>query len=500
MSDTIHIFGGGIAGLSCAHALLLSGCQVHLYEKQGRVGGVASSDIQDGAPVERSWRGFGPCYYNLFRVLSEIPSARSPFHSILDRDLTPLHWSLIHDQGSKNNDLSHLFRLSNKVRLSNIILKAFSETESHATTFSTRVSAMFSQQEAKDLISLSGPWIGVNPSRLSWYTAAGFYYSNAIPGRLRPWLTLNGPTHQFLFKPWVRFLSQHRFTLHLNVGVEHMVHQSSSKARFTLTNGATVASDYCVVALGPYDALKVCPGLIDPRLCQEQPHIQIGFMIVMSRPLPHSLRHIGMVFADSEYNITIASTYATDYEPSKKRGFLLGTACVADVSGKITKQPMSLVTRRGFVAEILGQMLRCKEFQLKFGCHVWPYFESFHIWKGWHFPGDHNYVPDPITRSNIVWCDIPKWVVSTRSSRFMPIIRTKFSNVLLAGAHVQTSLPDMYSMEAACESGIRAANCILRKLHLPLYPLKVQKLPSGFEVALVAPLINLATWLEKLKL
>src|SRR5438876_830241 len=140
-------------------------------------------------------------------------------------------------------------------------------------------------------------------------------------------------------------------------------------------------------------------------------------------------------------------------------------------------------------------MYRSKEFEEQFGDFIWPHFESFHIWKGWHFPNDIDYTSDPVTGLDIVWCEVPKWVASTRTHDFMPSTQTRFSNLWLAGAHVRTSLPDMYSMEAACESGIRAANCILQKLRLPQYPLQTQSLPSHFALGVALPFLELGVWL-----
>lgn len=74
MNKKIVIFGAGIAGLTIAHTLVQYGFDIHIYEKDQRLGGMARSfRYEDEVPTEHSWRGYAPFYYNLFDVLSQIP-------------------------------------------------------------------------------------------------------------------------------------------------------------------------------------------------------------------------------------------------------------------------------------------------------------------------------------------------------------------------------------------------------------------------------------------
>lgn len=70
----INIYGAGIAGLTVAHELIEKGFEVHVYEKDNEVGGMAKSKRDKyGIPTEHSWRGYAPFYFNTFELLKRIP-------------------------------------------------------------------------------------------------------------------------------------------------------------------------------------------------------------------------------------------------------------------------------------------------------------------------------------------------------------------------------------------------------------------------------------------
>ena len=78
MENNIVVIGAGISGLTVAHYLIKNGYNVEVYEKSNIVGGMARS-VRDknNVPTEHSWRGYGPFYYNLFKLLKEIPLKNS---------------------------------------------------------------------------------------------------------------------------------------------------------------------------------------------------------------------------------------------------------------------------------------------------------------------------------------------------------------------------------------------------------------------------------------
>lgn len=70
----INIYGAGISGLTIAHILIKNNFKVTVYEKNNIAGGMARSvRLSNQVPTEHSWRGYGPFYYNLFKIIKEIP-------------------------------------------------------------------------------------------------------------------------------------------------------------------------------------------------------------------------------------------------------------------------------------------------------------------------------------------------------------------------------------------------------------------------------------------
>jgi uncharacterized protein with NAD-binding domain and iron-sulfur cluster len=70
----INIYGAGISGLTIAHILIKNGFKINIYEKNNVAGGMARSvRLDNNVPTEHSWRGYGPFYNNLFKLIKEIP-------------------------------------------------------------------------------------------------------------------------------------------------------------------------------------------------------------------------------------------------------------------------------------------------------------------------------------------------------------------------------------------------------------------------------------------
>ena len=72
----VIIIGCGISGLTVAHQLSKNkNFEIEIYEKDSLPGGMAKSIRvkPNNVPTEHSWRGYAPFYYNLFKLLKEIP-------------------------------------------------------------------------------------------------------------------------------------------------------------------------------------------------------------------------------------------------------------------------------------------------------------------------------------------------------------------------------------------------------------------------------------------
>jgi hypothetical protein len=100
------------------------------------------------------------------------------------------------------------------------------------------------------------------------------------------------------------------------------------------------------------------------------------------------------------------------------------------------------------------------------------------VWHTWIFPkegSDRNNRPEIRDAS-------PKWVNNSTNYSYQPKSNTSISNLYLAGAHTKT-FADLYSMEAAVESGKRVADLIsnthtVLHQHTPIIMIPFKKMDS----------------------
>ena len=342
------------------------------------------------------------------------------------------------------------------------------------------------------------------------------------------WLTLKRPTNESWFNPWVSFLKEkYGVKFVMNTELSSIVAKTSISVFATnkminsslidyaiVTNSrgdkTSIFADYYILAITPFavrDIVERSDVKIkrDPQLSlfkgltADGPHIQVSFRIGFKDYIKTPEKYMAFIFPDSEYNITCYfqnEIWKKDvYLGEDNRTLISGTACISYLPGKLFGKPIVDLTRDEFKQEILFQMSRCKNFNKiiynsngkKFNSYSINIFE---IWKEWNFKGDPIVQPFNNTQSlrtalrnemyhktfhtKLNSGDAPlKWVNSTTTNQYTPKPRTSFANLILAGAHVKTSV-DLYSMESAAESGRRAAFIIIREnpvkiKHTPLF-------------------------------
>jgi hypothetical protein len=164
-----------------------------------------------------------------------------------------------------------------------------------------------------------------------------------------------------------------------------------------------------------------------------------------------------VVIADSEFNLTLFAeeqAWHPDVELGEGVAALwTGTACVAKRPGRLFGLPLERCTKEQFLAEVVAQLGRCRGLDALVreanGGRSWTSFPivRIEVWHEWMFS------PDGIRPRQ------PKWVNTTRTQQYMPDQRTSVPNLVLAGAHTRT-FADVWSIEAAVESGRRAARVV----------------------------------------
>lgn len=126
---------------------------------------------------------------------------------------------------------------------------------------------------------------------------------------------------------------------------------------------------------------------------------------------------------------------------------------MAEAPGRIYGKPLVKCTRDEFIAEVMAQLASCeglnaliKEANEGRGWRSFP-IVRIEVWHEWRFS------PEGIGTHQ------PKWVNTTNTQAYLPTQATPVPNLVLAGAHTRTAA-DVWSIEAAVESGRRAARAI----------------------------------------
>jgi uncharacterized protein with NAD-binding domain and iron-sulfur cluster len=481
MNKSVVIFGAGIAGLSAAHYLNKLGYQVHIYESLSIPGGLARSIQKVGEmPSEYSWRGFGPWYHNTAELLNEI--------DVLKELNIALKWKFLDKNPS-------CFTANNILQVGNILLNSWTSNERSKVHY-TKINAYDLLKEkmkpiecARQLSWIFGPFVGVDASRASVHHVSSFFQKNAFPMnhtdvvKIKSWSTFNQPINEAWFNPWVKYLTKRGVKIHFNHKLKDLKFDSLSNNITSYTLVDTIhqkqieRNDFnlVVLAIDPFSTAKILRrnseltkkdaqlSLFD-KLIEDGPHIQISFRIGFEKEIVTPFQVNSIILLDSEYDITMFfensawKTAGVNVDlGSEIKTFWSGTACLATNPGKLFSKPMNMLTREEFTEEIKYQIFKSKELNdlIKRENHdenliSFP-IAQFEIWYGWTFlPNSKGIVYDYTS---------PKWVNSTQTQEFQPTSITSINNLYLAGAHTKT-YADLYSMEAAVESGKRVADII----------------------------------------
>ena len=493
---SIVIFGAGIAGLSAAHELARLGYAVSVYEVADQPGGFFRSSrlSQGNMPTEYSWHGMGPWYHNAFDLMQKIPfnDKGSIYDSALSR---PLDFGIFPDSGPAQfyeglKSIPEMFRMNTWefVKWSYLMLKTWTSNNRSQTSYSGINAAqawkpLLEDTAYKSWRSCFGPWIGSDWPKVSLQTAGDFFKKQLTskPPHLHKadqdgpawtqgagigWLLLKGPSSEYWFDPWVKYLEEKGVTFHWE--------KALTKLEF---DGTYIISAFCgkekiqgdsyILAINPFftaDILSETPELekleelrLFKPLIQDGPHTQVSFRLAFSEKIKFPRVRTAVVVSDSEFNITL---FAEEQVWDKKvdlgqnvESLWTGTSCVSTVPGRIYHKPVNTCTKEEFIEEVKAQIYSCgalnelikeanKGRELKDFSLV-----KIEVWREWEF-----------SREGIKPLQ-PKWVNTTNTQPYLPAQKTPVANLFLAGAHTRTQA-QVWSIEGAVESGRRAAKAI----------------------------------------
>lgn len=498
---SVAIYGAGIAGLSAAHELARRGWQVSVYEANTEAGGFFRSARAAGdrnMPSEYSWHGMGPWYHNVYDLMRQIPF--DEHGSVYDRALSrPVDFGVAPNQGAAQFDDSSgwfvdvckMFRMTrrDRWRWAWLMLKTWTANRRSIEHYSRLNAAeqwrpLLTPTAWSTWIACFGPWIGSDWKRVSLHQAGLFFRRQLITqpvhahaadaegpawrqGARSGWLLLRGPSSEFWFDKWVAHLQASGVRFHFDQKLRRLAFDGIKITAAELDSGMQVEAAMHVFATNPFAAAEIIertPELarLDQfrsfkPLIQDGPHTQVSFRIAFAEPILWPRKRCALVIADSEFNLTIfAEEQVWAWNVDLGAGIeslWTGTSCVSSVPGQLYGLPVERCTEAQFIEEIKAQLLRCEALDalIREGNEGRPLasfaIRQIEVWHEWIFS------PDGIRPRQ------PKWVNTIHTQPWLPTQATTVPNLVLAGAHTRTDA-DVWSIEAAVESGRRAAQII----------------------------------------
>ena len=496
---TVAVFGAGIAGLTVAHELARLGYKVFVYEANAEAGGFFRSARlrqKGNLPTEYSWHGFGPWYHNVFDLLKQIPFDETA--SLYDKALSrPIDFGLAPDQGPAAFDDTWLVNVKNMfkmtwgdvVRWGWLMLKTWTANRRTFEHYSRLNAAeqwrpLLTEKGWKTWRASFGPWIGSDWTNVSLHQCGQFFRKQLITKPAHPheadgegpewrhgardgWLLLRGPSNEIWFDKWIAHLKQSGVEFFWKESLHNFDFDGQCVTAAHLASRTVVQADIYVMATNPFaaaDILKRTPELekldqlrLFRPLTQDGPHIQVSFRIAFSERMAWPRKRAGIIIADSEFNLTLfAQEQAWMHEVDLGAGVAslwTVTACVATVPGRLHGRSVVECTKEQFLEEVKGQILHCKGLNALIeeanggrSLSEFPILKM-EVWHEWQFS------PQGLQFHQ------PKWVNTTTTQPHQPTQATPVPNLLLAGAHTKTEV-DVWSIEAAVESGRRAAQVV----------------------------------------
>ncbi|MFN8610819.1 MAG: FAD-dependent oxidoreductase [Vulcanimicrobiota bacterium] len=487
----ILVFGAGIAGLSAAHELARRGHDVEVFEALNEPGGFFRSARlarHQQMPSEYSWHGLGPWYHNTFDIMREIPY--DDRGSVYERALSrPIDFGIFPDRSQARfysgwSSIPAMFGMGGLdfARWSYLMLKTWTADERSQRRYARhnaaeRWASLLSSSASRTWRSSFGPWIGSDWTLVSLHTAGEFFRKQLMtrPRHQHPadsegpawsqgagdgWLLLRGPSNEVWFEPWVAYLKGLGVKFNWNCSLHSL---GAEGAR--LEQGQCRRADHYILAINPFSLKQVVarsPALQRDSefkklegLTQLGHHSQVGFRLAFSQPIQLPRERTAVVLADSEFNITLfpqEQAWLPEIDLGHKvRSLWTGTACITTRPGRVFHKPLNRCTRQEFAREVLAQVMECRALdelvrQANHGRGLRDFpLHRLEVWHEWDFA--------PLRAPQ------PKWVNTTENQAYLPEQRTGFTQVHLAGAHTRTQA-DVWSIEAAVESGRRAARLI----------------------------------------
>jgi len=476
----VHILGAGISGLSAAHHLIDAGYKVILYEKLDVIGGFARSRREiDRMPTEYSWRAYGPAYKNTFDIMRRIPVENE---SVYERFLSePIKFLMPHNEITERG-MDSKSSLKDNLIGGYYVAKCLTSHKRREVyfqrSFKDAMKGKLSKSGYDNYVRMIGPGLGLDQNTASIAHITKFTEMELAIGPHeheeythkggQGWHVLTAPTSEAWFDPWIKYLVEKGLDLRLNSELKK-IDVIDDRVIQCQVNDEFVGGpdDIFVFCINPFifkDVLENSEllSLKYPELYKfigltaAGPHTQPSFQLLFNKKIKLPATNICFTFPDSQFNITLyPQDNFFDNDPYIGNVTLWsGTVCESYIPGPLFNKRAIDLTRDELLQEIQYQIFRSKELKQFIEKHNNFIYQDLKvvkskIWYEWIFDGK-------LKTTN------PKWVNTLDTYKYRPETITGIPNLLLGGAHCNTTT-DIWSMEGAVESGKAAAEKIINE-------------------------------------
>ena len=484
----VIIFGGGISGLTVAHALK-SNAEILVIEKDTLFGGMAKSRQEaNGTPSEHSWRGYAPFYMNTFNLMMQIPTDNLS-GTVYDNLSLPLDFYLLRDSISTYKprlnfiDTIIIFYYGFKYLVSDKRRDYY-----YTIKFVDLIKNKLSRDGYNYLVQfMIGPGLGMDKKDVSF----GHFFKVPTIQTLNQkeyehthmhndkkyihyandnWHVLNKPTNEAWIDPWVKMLRSQGIKLQLNTKLVKFNKEGNKIISCVIDDGLsekTITADEYILCINPFDAEEVFYNsgmnklyLEHKMLNQNSLSKQVSFRIGINKKIQFPSASIAFAMVESEFDIT---WYPQEYfwgdtkldDKGEIKSLWSGTILDTETLSKMYNKPADKLNKKELMNDIINQILRSKSFQKivydnnGFNININDIIYT-EIWYEW------NYINGELEQSN------KKWLNNIYNEKYRPDQVTDYDNLYIGGAHTKTSI-NIWSMEGAIESGLLVASKINNK-------------------------------------
>lgn len=421
----VAIFGAGVGGLSIAHHLMKAGAHIDIYEREGRVGGLARSEGSATDTREISWRVYFSFYEHVFRLMSEIPD------------------------GNGGKVIDHLV-VYNACRPGIGLLGGFWGALDRFKSVAQIVTASDERLDSWDKytwfqradVDMQVPqWLGLDRFKASYEAVARIGIEQSFLKFMKDNYVLDGPTSEVWFTPWASHLEKNGVKFHFNSPVESV---TTTGAR--LSNGTEIDADIYILAV-PIEVLAEVTTLV-PRaheLSLASRQIQLAYQLYFAQPMHFGTDEnpmLSVILGETPWGLIIEDKAASWSLPCAPWSV---TVCQADVPGPLTGKPLMRCTKDEAFDEIMYQIHSDKGLMRLLHRNNLHFVEEALSVTRWNTMDDtYFFSPSGMQTSE------PKFSNNAGTLKLRPNFKIA-DNVYISTAYTQETI-DIFSMEAAARS------------------------------------------------